>query len=104
MRAMIRKILENEFDTIYELSDGDQALAIYQDVRPDWVTMDIKMEYMDGITATGTIVKQFPDARIIITTQYPFEEFREAAKKAGACGYVLKDHLSEIKKLIREQL
>jgi two-component system, NarL family, response regulator DegU len=103
IRAVIRKILEKEFDSIYELSDGNQALSVYETMRPDWVTMDIKMGHMDGITATSEIIKRFPDARIIITTQYPYTEFREAAEKAGAYGYVLKDRLFEIKSLIRRK-
>ena len=53
--------------------------------------MDFAMTGVDGITATRLIREADPIARIIIVTNYDGAELREAAHRAGACGYVLKD-------------
>jgi two-component system, NarL family, response regulator DegU len=60
MRSLIRSMLENDFEYIHELSDGDGSLDAYSRFRPDWVIMDIKMKRMDGITAAGLLKKKFP--------------------------------------------
>jgi two-component system chemotaxis response regulator CheY len=49
---------------------GVAALAAYKACNPDIVTMDITMPDMDGIVATGNIVKAFPDARVIMVTSH----------------------------------
>lgn len=53
---------------------------------------------MDGITATRRIVQTFPTARIVIVTHYDDVRLRNAAREAGACGYVLKDNLIEVRR------
>ncbi len=58
------------------------------------------MPGMDGLEATRVIRSKCPDARIIMLTQFDDPELREAAHAAGACGYVLKENLSEIGKII----
>ncbi len=53
---------------------------------------------LDGITATGHIKAAFPDARIVIVTDYGDEPLRAAAEDAGACGYVLKEQLLDVRR------
>jgi DNA-binding NarL/FixJ family response regulator len=62
--------------------------------------MDWEMNEMDGITATKQIIKNFPKANILLVTQYDDDILRIAAKEAGACGYVLKDDLSALRKIV----
>jgi DNA-binding NarL/FixJ family response regulator len=62
--------------------------------------MDIHMHRMDGLTATRQIREFHPAARVLIVTAYEDEELRSAAQDAGACGYVLKDKLTELPRLI----
>lgn len=100
MREMIKQSLKYSVDYFCEASDGGKAIEMYPKCRPDWVLMDIAMENVDGITATTTIMKQFPDARIVIVTQYKEPRLAEAAKKAGASGFVLKDELSTLPTVI----
>lgn len=104
MRGMVKQYMQNisvgsEF---CECSDGLEAVSAYQRLRPTWVLMDIKMPRMDGFAATKTIRSQFPGARIIILTNFDDPDLREAARKSGAEGYVLKERLFELRKLMIE--
>ena len=55
--------------------------------------MDIVMKNVDGIMATRQIIAAFPQARIVIVTDYNEGELRQAAHEAGACQYVVKENL-----------
>ena len=68
--------------------------------RPDFVLMDFAMAEVDGIKATRAITEADPAARIIIVTNYDGADLREAARLAGACGYVLKEDLFEVRRLL----
>ena len=96
MRTFIRQVLTETSTEIYECTDGQWALQAYREYRPDWVFMDIKMNLKDGITATREIHEEFPEAKIIIVTEYSDDVFRKEAKVAGAIDYVLKEHLLTI--------
>ena len=67
-------------------------------VRPDWVLMDIRMKEVDGLAAAQQITTAWPGARVVIVTSYNDASLRDAARQAGACGYVLKDNLLEIRR------
>jgi CheY-like chemotaxis protein len=100
IRRMLRTMVADVADPIYECRDGGEACATYATHRPDWVLMDISMVPVDGITATRQIVQTFPAARIVIVTQYDDVRFRNAAQQAGACGYVLKEKLLEVRRFL----
>ncbi len=100
VRRVIRRICQDFADSFCECSDGAEALAVFRAHQPDWVVMDINMEVMDGLTATRQILTAFPAARIVITTRFDDAEMREAARQAGACGFVAKDNLLELRTLI----
>ena len=102
MRRMIKKLIKGVPAEVYECSDGAQALAAYIVHLPDWVVMDIEMKEVDGITATRQITTAFPDARVIIVTVHGDEPLRAAARQAGACGYVLKENLLELRRLLAD--
>jgi len=99
MRRLIRNFLP-DVHNIVECEDGAEAIANYERHQPDWVTMDIRMPVLDGIAATARILASFPKARIIMVTEFTNDELREAAHKAGARGYVLKEDLSPLRQLI----
>ena len=100
IRRILRAVVADVADPIYECRDGGEACAAYATHRPDWVLMDVSMVPMDGIIATRRIVQMFPTARIVIVTQYDDTRFRKAAKKAGAVGYVLKDNVMEVRRFL----
>ncbi|WP_299443018.1 response regulator [uncultured Rhodospira sp.] len=70
--------------------NGTDALSLYRDLRPDFVTMDIVMPDMDGVQATRQILGEFPDAVVIMVTSIGQEKMVMDALKAGAVGYILK--------------
>jgi len=100
MRETIKSSLRGLDATFFERDDGVQALAAYREHNPDWVLIDLEMKEMDGLTATSQIKSAFPEARIVIVTNFDDVVLREAADKAGACGYVLKDNLLELRALL----
>ena len=101
MRRMIRRLTKDDTGEVYECSDGSQALQAYTEHRPDWVFMDIEMKEVDGITATRHIKAAFPDARIVIVSNYDSDELRAAASEAGARAFFSKDDLLSLRSLIR---
>jgi CheY-like chemotaxis protein len=103
MRRLITSLVQDLAEAIHECRDGSQALAAYAEHHPDWVLMDIKMEGMDGITAMRKIKASYPEARIVIVTAYDDAELRVAAQHAGACGYVLKEGLLEVRGILTGQ-
>jgi CheY-like chemotaxis protein len=100
MRRLIKQAVTRKSDIVYECSDGVEALASYARHKPDWVLMDIKMPRLDGVTATRQITEAFPQAKILVVSQYNDPEMRESAHDAGAFGYVLKDDLLAIRRII----
>ena len=103
MRRIIKKLIKGVAAEIYECSDGAQALASYAAHSPDWVLMDIEMGGLDGITATRQIKAVFPDANIIIVTNYDDESLRAAAEQAGACNYLVKENLVDLPRLLQRR-
>lgn len=102
VRRVIRSIVAMLADEIYECEDGADALPAYVAHKPDWVLMDIAMKNVNGITATRLIKDQYPDAKIIIVTNFDETDLRESALQAGACGYVLKENLLELRRLLQD--
>lgn len=100
VRRVIASVLAPLTPDIVECEDGSQALAAYEAHRPDVVLMDIAMERLDGIAATGAIRAAHPAARVIIVTNYDEWDLRKDAAGAGACGYVLKKNLLELPSLL----
>ena len=98
MRGIIKQYVQSISvnHQFYECIDGLEAVDAFHRLHPDWVLMDIKMPNMDGLAATTMIRQQFPDAKVIIVSDFDDPALREAARLAGASGYVLKDNLKEI--------
>jgi two-component system response regulator DegU len=102
MRSLLKSLLSNLAETIFECTDGSEALEFYRRHRPDCVLMDIKMESVDGIDATRQIIDAFPTARVIIVTDYDDTELRDAAREAGACDYVVKENLLNLGRILTQ--
>ena len=95
-RRMIKHYLREFSDEFRECEDGADALETYAEFLPDWVLMDWEMKRFNGLAATQNIISRFPDAKIIIVTNYDETDLRDEARKAGACGYMLKDNLIDL--------
>lgn len=82
---------EAEIELVGEATNGQQAIDLFAELRPDVVLMDLQMPLIDGAEATRQIRARFPDARILVLTTYATDEFIFKALRAGAQGYLLKD-------------
>ena len=100
MRKAIRSMVQDLAREIYEAADGREAVEAYRQHQPGWVTLDLAMSPVDGWTALYEIKAGDPLACIVIVTAHDTEAFRQAARLAGACAYVLKDDLSKIRDAI----
>ena len=99
MRESFKRTLHGKVPdghTIYEASDGGEAIRKFEELQPDWVLMDIRMEPVDGLAASRSILQAHPDAKIIILTNFDDQGFRNAARDAGVLAYVLKENLKEV--------
>ncbi|HEX6291880.1 MAG TPA: response regulator transcription factor [Herpetosiphonaceae bacterium] len=93
VRKGIRALLATEPDikVVGEASDGEEAIAEANRLRPHVILMDIVMPHMDGIEAIQRILASQPEAGILVLTSYDAEDKVFPAIKAGALGYTLKD-------------
>lgn len=73
--------------------DGEAAVRLYREVRPDVMLLDLQMPNVDGIEAMTRILREFPEARILVLTTYSGDGRAAQAIKAGASGYLLKNSL-----------
>ncbi|MEV4802977.1 response regulator transcription factor [Nonomuraea sp. NPDC049421] len=76
-----------------EAEDGDEAVTLAADTRPDIVLMDIRMPRLDGIEATRRIIAQTPKRppKVVMLTTFDLDEYVFAALSIGACGFLLKN-------------
>jgi DNA-binding NarL/FixJ family response regulator len=98
IRTGFKMILESEDDieVVGEASDGEQAISMTRSVRPDVVLMDVQMPTMDGLEATGRIVRDANiPSRIVILTTFERDDYVFEALRAGASGFLLKNAPSE---------
>lgn len=87
---LVNMLTELGHNVLQVAGTGQEALAAYRQLQPDFVTMDITMPDMDGVQATRLIVEEFPHANIIMATSHGQEKMVLAAIDAGARGYILK--------------
>jgi DNA-binding NarL/FixJ family response regulator len=78
-------------EVVGEAGDGEEALQLVAQAKPDIVLMDIAMPKVNGIEATRRIKESHPSVGVIILTAYDNEEFVSAFVKMGAAGYLLKN-------------
>jgi DNA-binding NarL/FixJ family response regulator len=87
--ALLRTI--PSLDVVGEAADGETAVRLTHEHRPDVVLMDVRMPGMDGVEATRQIREQTPESRVLILTMYDDDATVFTAMKAGAQGYLLKE-------------
>lgn len=92
IRAGMASLLQaaGGYTLLGQAADGEQAVALYQQLRPAVLLMDLNMPGCDGVEATLRIRRQQPQARIIILSAHDGDEVVHRAMQAGASGYLLK--------------
>lgn len=93
LRVGFRMILDahGDFDVVAEAATGREAIDAAAAHSPDVVVMDVRMPDLDGIAATGTIVRDHPGVRVLILTTFDLDEYAFAGLRAGASGFLLKN-------------
>lgn len=93
IRAMLSALLREvpEINFIDAAPDGETAVVLVLEHRPDVVIMDMQMPGLGGLEAAKQILAEWPEARIIMNTAYGDDELRDEAEAAGAVGYITKD-------------
>lgn len=86
---LVEMLSERGYDVVGEAADGEAAVRLVEEMRPDLVVMDIKMPVLDGISAAERIVKARL-APVVLLTAFSQTELVERAREAGAMAYVVK--------------
>jgi two-component system, chemotaxis family, chemotaxis protein CheY len=91
MRTMLAEIMEQAgFEVAGQAATGAEAVSLYRELRPDLVTMDIIMPDMGGIEAVKSIIREFPDANIVMCSAMGQQALVIEAIQAGARDFVVK--------------
>jgi two-component system response regulator NreC len=92
-RECLVSLLEKEpgIEVIAEAADGQSAVFLAKEIKPEVAVMDISLPGMNGIEATQRIVSEVPGTKVIVTSMYYDRLFVENMFLLGVSGYVLKD-------------
>lgn len=104
-RGGLRSLLASrpDFNVIGEAHNGEEAVRMARDLKPDLVLMDIRMPKLNGLDAARIVKKENPQTRIVILTVSDDEEDLFEAIKCGAQGYIVKNLAStDVLELIRQ--
>lgn len=93
VRAGLKAVLggARDIEVVGEASNGREAVALAERVKPDVAVMDLSMPEMDGREATVEIVKKELPTRVLVLTMHSEEEYLMSALQAGVAGYLVKN-------------
>jgi DNA-binding NarL/FixJ family response regulator len=93
---------EPDLEVVGQAGDGQAAIDLVQELRPDIVVMDVRMPGMSGVEATRRIHELFPNVQVLVLTAHDDDQYVFSLLEAGACGYLLKSApVAELVKAIR---
>ena len=81
---------EPDMEVVGEAGDGEEAIKLATELKPDVVIMDIRMPKLNGIEATKQIKALYPSIAVLVLTAYDYDQYIFALLEAGAAGYLLK--------------
>jgi two-component system, chemotaxis family, chemotaxis protein CheY len=90
MRMRLRDILSSKYSIVAEAENGVQAINMYRNHKPDFVTMDISMAEMNGMEALKGLLKEFPDAKIVMVSAVGQKAQVFEAINCGAKDFIIK--------------
>jgi DNA-binding NarL/FixJ family response regulator len=94
VRQGVRALLEADpnFRVIGEAGDGLEALRLVQELRPDFLIVDVRMPGLSGLEVTRQVSERSRQTRVLIMSMYDNEAYLLEAMRNGAAGYILKDN------------
>lgn len=95
MRLNLKNILKEDYEIIGEAKNGKEAVEMYQEFEPDYVTMDITMPEMDGLEAIKAIKDIDPDAQIVVCSAMGQQKMVIQAIESGAKDFIVKPFKEE---------
>ncbi len=103
LREALRMVLATECEVVAEASDGEQAVALARQLKPQVAVMDLGMPGIGGLSAARRIAKEVPACKVLVLSQYENEEYvLEALGEARAAGYLVKtDAATELLSAVR---
>jgi two-component system chemotaxis response regulator CheY len=105
MRRALRGILERSgLQVIGEAANGVEAIKLYQELKPDLVTMDIVMPRMDGVQALRAIHELRPEARVVMVTAMTSLSKVQECRRFGATHYIIKPFEEEKVREVLERI
>ena len=99
-KRIINKLKELGYEIVGEARDGNEAVDLYEQLKPDLVTMDITMRGKDGLSASKEILAKYPEAQIIVLTMLKEDDYKTIAQNLGIKGFLLKDDLDNLGELV----
>ncbi|MBC3805595.1 response regulator [Acetobacterium fimetarium] len=87
---------EDQIEVVGLGHNGEEAIALYRQLKPDVLLMDIRMDVMTGLEAAGTILDGDKEAKILFLTTFLDDEYIIKALKLGAKGYIIKQNFESI--------
>lgn len=91
MRKKLNAYIEDlNYNIVGTASDGEEAIRLSKELKPDIITMDVTMPNVDGITAVKEIKKDNPNVKIVMITSHGQEDIILRSLEAGAAAYLIK--------------
>ena len=104
IRYLIRNIVREEgYVVVGEANNGEDAVAMYRQHQPDLILMDINLPLKTGDEVLAEILKEFPDAKVVMLTMVADIDTVKRCLELGAVDYILKNNsVDEIRRMLRE--
>lgn len=87
---MKHMLAHTDFEIAGYAKTGEEAIALYESILPDVVTMDIIMPGLDGLETAKCILSRWPEAKIIMVSSLAYDDTMEDAKRIGAIDFLFK--------------
>lgn len=104
VREGTRRILERaeDIEVVGEAADGEEAVALAEELRPDVAIVDVGMPRLNGVEVTSRIKSELPETGVLVLSVHDDDAYVYAILEAGAAGYLLKDvHGSQVVEAVR---
>jgi len=98
LRALIRELISTFASNVRECASGEEAVEACRQFIPDYITVDLRMKGMDGLTCVQQLRRLHPDSHIAVVTQFDHDGLRARARQAGADAYIVKDNLELLRR------